>query len=140
VRRLVINRPRSQRQAGAHHGESFTEGLEFRERRKQEGRPAAPFLHELEFSVSKNSQRLARVLLAELVDATAGVEDLLFARKERVAVRAHFDLEVVAECRTRNEGIPAAAGHRRVFIFRMDCGLHDNSCARSAAFEKGGAV
>ncbi len=86
------------------------------------------------------SPRLTRVLLAEFVDATTCVQDLLLARVEGVAVRAHFDLKIVSEGRARNECIPAAAGHGRFFIFRMDCGLHDNSCAQCAAFEKGGAV
>ena len=34
----------------------------------------------------------AGVFLAELVDATGGVDDLLLAGIERMAVRAHFDL------------------------------------------------
>ena len=67
---------------------------------------------------------LASVLLAEFVDASAGVDDLLFARVERVAVRADFDLQVVSERGTRDERVPAAAGHGGLFIFGMDAGFH----------------
>src|SRR5687767_8489246 len=67
---------------------------------------------------------LAGVLLAEFVDATAGVDDLLFARIERVAVRAHLDLQVVAKRRARREGVPAAAGHGDLFVLGMNCVFH----------------
>ena len=43
------------------------------------------------------SNKSACVFLAELVDATAGVNDLLLAGVERVAGRAHFDLQIVPE-------------------------------------------
>src|SRR5690348_6878922 len=45
----------------------------------------------------------SRVLLAELVDATGGVHDLLLARIERMAVRAHLDLQIVPQRRARLE-------------------------------------
>jgi len=38
------------------------------------------------------------VLAPELVYATAGVNDLLLARIERVASRAHFNSQIVAQC------------------------------------------
>ena len=38
--------------------------------------------------------RGTRVLAAELVHASGGVDDLLLARVERMAVRAHLDLQV----------------------------------------------
>ena len=65
------------------------------------------------------------VLLAELVDATAGVHDLLLAGVERMAGRADFNLQVVTERRTRLEGIPAGAGDRDGFVIGVDGGLHD---------------
>src|SRR6201999_3107920 len=37
-------------------------------------------------------RRRSRVLLAELVDAAAGIHNFLLARIERMAVGAHFDL------------------------------------------------
>ena len=64
------------------------------------------------------------VLLAELVDAASGVEDLLLAGVERMAVRAHFDLQIVSQSRPRLERIPAGAGHGNFFVFRMRIGFH----------------
>ena len=67
---------------------------------------------------------LAGVLLAEFVDAAAGVDDLLLTRIEGVAVRADFDLQIVAQRRARVEGVPAAAGHRDLFVVGMDSVFH----------------
>src|SRR5690606_17187680 len=51
----------------------------------------------------------AGVLAAELVDPAGGIDDLLLARIEGVAGRAHFNLQVLAQRRTRLEGVAAAA-------------------------------
>ena len=67
---------------------------------------------------------LASVLLAELVHSTAGVQDLLLAREERMTVRAHLDLQIVAQGRACHEGVPATAGHIRLFIFGVDSVFH----------------
>ena len=71
-----------------------------------------------------SARRGRRVLLAELVDATRGVEELLLARVERVAVRAHFDLQVVTQRRTRLEGVAAGAAHVDFLVIRMRIGFH----------------
>src|SRR5690242_14077325 len=58
------------------------------------------------------------VLLVEPIDATRGVEQLLLAREERVAVRADVDAEVAA----RREGLvdhPTRAGDPGGAIVRM---------------------
>src|SRR5690606_29354910 len=55
--------------------------------------------------------RSAAVLAAELVHAAAGIDDLLLARVERVALGADLDLQIFAQGRARFEGVPAAAGH-----------------------------
>jgi hypothetical protein len=65
------------------------------------------------------------VLLAELVDATAGVDDLLLARVERVAVGADFNLQIVPERRPRQERVTAAAADGGLFVLRVDSGFHD---------------
>src|SRR5882672_2287854 len=70
------------------------------------------------------SARADAVFLAELVDAAAGVDDLLLACVEGMAVRAHFDLQIVAERGTGGERVPAAAGHGDVFVFRMNGRFH----------------
>jgi hypothetical protein len=69
-------------------------GEEASSRPKRQGRPRAPF--GIETAIA-----LASVLLAELVDAAARVNDLLLARIERVAVGTDFYLEIVTECGTR---------------------------------------
>ena len=68
--------------------------------------------------------RSACVFLAELVDATTRVDDLLLARVERMAVRAHLDLQIVTERRARDERVATAARHRRLLVLRMDARLH----------------
>jgi hypothetical protein len=71
--------------------------------------------------------RSGGVFLAELVDAASGVEDLLLARVEGMAVRADFDLEVVSQSRLRFERIPAGAGDADFFVFGMRIGFHEFS-------------
>src|SRR5688572_306448 len=83
---------------------------------------------------------LQAVLLAEAVDAAAGVHDLLLARVERVAVRADFDLEVGPERRARLEGVATAAGHRDVGVGRVNAFFHSGiplPCCVGAAKSKG---
>jgi hypothetical protein len=80
---------------------------------------------------------LARVFLAEFIDPTTRVDDLLLARVERMAVRADFDLQVVAQRRTRDERVPAGAGHSRVFVLGMDSGFHDSKSALALPRKKG---
>src|SRR4029079_10513530 len=85
----------------------------------KKGRRSAPFGR---FTVGRAG--LAGVLLTEFVDAAAGGDYLLLARIERMAVRADFDLQVVTEGRARVEGVPAAAGHRDLFVLGVDSVFH----------------
>src|SRR4051812_9188437 len=61
--------------------------------------------------------------LLEALDAAARVHELLLARVERVAVRAHLDVQL-RRGGTRLERVPAGAGHRRDHVLGMDVGLH----------------
>src|SRR5438874_1419959 len=70
---------------------------------------------------------LAGVLLAELLDPAGGVDDLLLARVERVARRADFHVQRLAERRARREGVAAAAGDLDFLVFGMDLGFHGRS-------------
>src|SRR5690606_38667555 len=70
--------------------------------------------------------------LVELVNAPAGINDLLLAREERVALRADVDTQVFGEGRTRLEGIAATAGDGHVFILRMNVGFHGGLTKKSA--------
>src|SRR6185437_4493722 len=54
--------------------------------------------------------RLAAVALAELLDAPGRVHDLLLARVERMAGRAHFDVQRLVDRRARGERVATAAG------------------------------
>jgi hypothetical protein len=65
-----------------------------------------------------------RVLLAELVHAAGGVDDLLLARIEGMAARAHLDLEVMAQRGARLEGVAAAADDGDLFVLGMDGVFH----------------
>jgi hypothetical protein len=67
---------------------------------------------------------LARVTLAELLDATCSVDDFLLARIERVACRAHFDVQRFVDRRTRRKRVAAAARHLDLAVLRMDTGFH----------------
>ena len=79
------------------------------------------------FEVRPLRSAAGSVLLAEFVDTTAGIHNLLLAGVERMAVRAHFDLQVMAQGRTRDEDIAAAASHVHVFVVRMNAGFHDGN-------------
>src|SRR5947207_12788574 len=65
-----------------------------------------------------------RVLPAELVHAARGVDDLLLARIERMAVRAHLDLQILTEGRARLERVAARAGDGDLSVVGVDCGFH----------------
>src|SRR5262245_38627874 len=65
----------------------------------------------------------------EALDAAAGVEELLLARVERVAVGANLDVELGLR-RAGRERVPARAGHGREDVLGMDTGLH---CAAKIA-------
>ena len=71
------------------------------------------------------SLRLAHAVLAtEFVHATAGVDDLLLVRIERMTGRADLDEEVFAERRTRRELVAATAGDFDVRVVGVDIGFH----------------
>src|SRR3954466_7139519 len=69
------------------------------------------------------------VLLAEFVDAAGRIDDLLLTGVERVAVRAHLDLQIVSEGRAGLERVAARAADRNLFVFGMALGFHGGSPA-----------
>jgi hypothetical protein len=93
---------------------------------------------------SSSARRGRRVFLAELVDSTSRVDDLLLARIEGVAVGADFDLQIVSQSRTRLERVPAGAGNTDFFVLRMRIGFHGVLSIRAGfagrSQEKGRAV
>ena len=78
----------------------------------------------MEEAGERASARRCRVLLAEFVDAAGCVDDLLLARIEGVAARAHFDLQVMTQRRTRLEAVTARAGDGDLFVLGMDRRFH----------------
>src|SRR3954453_3247479 len=65
------------------------------------------------------------VTLLEAGDAAAGVEDLLLARVERMAVGAHVGVDdAVRRGAARGEGVPARTGHLGHPVLRVDVLLH----------------
>lgn len=67
---------------------------------------------------------LAGITLAELLDATCSVDDFLLARIERVACRAHFNVQRLVDRRARRKSVAAAARHLDLAVLRMDTGFH----------------
>ena len=63
------------------------------------------------------------VASGEFLDASGGVDELLFAGEERVAGCADADLDVFAG-RARVVDRPAGAGDRRLVVFWMQIGFH----------------
>src|SRR5262249_22037227 len=59
----------------------------------------------------------------EALHPAAGVDELLLARVERVAVRADLDVQLRLR-RAGLEGVPAGAVNRREHVLGVDAGLH----------------
>ena len=81
---------------------------------------------------------LHAVLLAEFLNATSGVQDLLLAGVERVAQRANFDVHVLAIGGARLELVAAAASDVDFFVIRVGFGLHALSSFRG--YRRKGAI
>src|SRR6185436_1083407 len=64
------------------------------------------------------------IALAELLHAAGGVHDLLLARVERVAGRAHFYVQLAPEHGFGGEFVAATANDVDFFVVGMDFGLH----------------
>src|SRR5262245_1387890 len=63
--------------------------------------------------------------LAESLDASAGVDDLLPTRVERMAVRTDVEVQIGTERRARLDDIAAATGGLDRDVGGMNVGLHD---------------
>src|SRR6184192_1025266 len=66
------------------------------------------------------------VFLGEALDAAGGVNQLLLAGEERVAIRADFDIQPVAlDGRTSREIVAACAMHGYGVIVGVNAGFHE---------------
>src|SRR5690606_22738381 len=72
------------------------------------------------------ARRSHAVFLSEPVHAAAGVDELLLARKQRMADRADFHAQILLD-RSGFKAVSAGAGHRRDVIFRMNSRFHGRS-------------
>jgi len=72
----------------------------------------------------KNCSSSGAELVGEALDASTGVDELLLAREERVALVAQFDMQLSAGSRTGFVAVSARADHGRQHVIRMDLGLH----------------
>src|SRR5208282_3572790 len=73
------------------------------------------------------------VLLVEAFDAAGGVNQLLLAGEEGMAVRADFELQDVAFVRgARLEDVAAGAGHGHFVVVGMNAGFHAGCSSRPA--------
>src|SRR6267378_6646017 len=71
------------------------------------------------------------VFLGEALDATSSVNKLLFAGEERMAIRADFDVQLVAlDGRTSREIVAAGAVHRYGVIVGVNTGFHETPFCR----------
>ena len=71
------------------------------------------------------------VFLGEALDAAGGVNELLLASEEGMAIRADFDIQLVAfDRRTSREIVAAGAVHRNGMIVGVDTGFHEAPFSR----------
>ena len=67
------------------------------------------------------------VTLVEAIDASCGIDQLLFAGKERVAGRTDFDVQVTFAGRASLERLAARAGNGYFVVFGMNSWFHSSS-------------
>ncbi|MFT4767318.1 MAG: hypothetical protein ACI8RN_000444 [Glaciecola sp.] len=73
--------------------------------------------------LSSSSSARTKALLKAIYTATA-IYGLLLARKERVAVRADIDIEVLAQGRAGLYCVATATGHFNALVARMNFSFH----------------
>ena len=64
------------------------------------------------------------VALIEAIDASCGIDQLLFTRKEWMASRTDFDVQVTFLGRARLERLAASAGDGDFNVFGMNSWFH----------------
>jgi hypothetical protein len=96
------------------------------------------------FGKGSSAGRGGGVLLAELVHAAGGIDDLLLAGIEGMAVGADFNLKIVSQSRPRLERIAAGAANVDFCVVGMRIGFHGVLSIRAEfagrSQEKGRAV
>src|SRR5262245_36126671 len=72
------------------------------------------------------------IALVEAIDASRGVDQLLFAGKERVASGADFDVQIALLGRARLERLAASAGNCDIDVFWMNSWFHFDHSLQAA--------
>ena len=67
---------------------------------------------------------LLAIALVEAIDASRGIDQLLFAGEERVASRANFDVQVALLGRAGLERLAASAGNSYIDVFWVNSWFH----------------
>lgn len=71
------------------------------------------------------------IFLGKALDAAGGINELLLAGEERMAIRADFDIQLVAlDRRTSREIVAAGAVHRNGVIVGVNTGFHEAPVSR----------
>ena len=77
---------------------------------------------------SRRGRRFGSRLLAitpiETIHASRRVNQLLFARKKRMASRTNLNVQIPFARRARLKSLAASASHSDFLIFRMNSGFH----------------
>ena len=76
--------------------------------------------------------RFLAVTLIEAIDASGGIDQLLFAGKERVASRTDFYVQVTLAGRAGLEYLAARAGNGYFVVFGMNSWFHSSSLSMAA--------
>ena len=64
------------------------------------------------------------IALVEAIDASGGIDQLLFAGEERMAGRANFDVQIAFLGRARFEGLAASAANGNFDVFWVNSWFH----------------
>ena len=64
------------------------------------------------------------IALVEAIDASSGIDQLLFAGKERMASRTNFDVQITFLSRASFEGLATSAGNGNIDVFGVNSWFH----------------
>ena len=64
------------------------------------------------------------IALVEAIDASSGIDQLLFAGEERMARGTNFDVQVAFLGRARRERLAASAGNSYIDVFWVNSWFH----------------
>lgn len=72
----------------------------------------------------------AGIAFTEFVDSASRIHHLLLTREKGVAGRAHFHMQILAQCGSGSELVSATADHFYVAVFGVDLRFHVRLCQK----------